>query len=141
MDEAKAIINIKEGVIELQGPVDFVRHYLDRYQYAIKDLQGLPKDSTVSPQKAKAVPRKRKTAPAAKAEKGKRAPCTGAIRSDLEAGFFDEPRSTGEIKQRLGETGFTFTDSNIRNSLMRLAKAGTLATMGKGTTLRYRRPG
>ena len=141
MDEAKVVINLKEGIIELQGPVDFVRHYLDAYQPAITGLQSLPKDIAVSPEKAKAVSRKRKAAPTTKAKKGKRTPCTRAIRSDLEADFFDEPRSTGEIKQRLSETGFTFTDSNVRNSLMRLAKAGTLVTTGRGITLRYRRPG
>jgi len=142
MDEAKVVINLKEGIIELQGPVDFVRHYLDAYQPAITGLQSLPKDIAVSPEKAKAVPRKRKAAPGTtKAKKGKRTPCTRAIRSDLEADFFDEPRSTGEIKQRLSETGFTFTNSNVRTSLMRLVKAGTLVTMGRGVTLRYRRPG
>jgi hypothetical protein len=140
MDEAKVVINLKEGIIELQGPVDFVRHYLDAYQPAITGLQSLPKDIAVSPEKAKAVPRKRKAARATKAKKGKRIPCTRAIRSDLEADFFDEPRSTGEIKQRLSETGFTFTDSNVRSSLMRLVKVGTLVTMGRGVTLRYRRP-
>ncbi len=139
MDEARVVINLKEGVIELQGPVDFVRHYLDTYQPAIKGLQSLPKEVAVSPEKARALPRKRKAAPAAKAEKGKRASCTGAIRSDLEAGFFDEPRSTGEVKQRLSETGFTFTDSNVRNSLRRLAKSGVLGTSGRGTSLRYQR--
>ncbi len=139
MDEARVVINLNEGIIELQGPVDFVRHYLDTYQPAIKGLQSLPKNLAVSPEKAKALPRKRKVAPAAKAEKGKRASCTGAIRSDLEAGFFDEPRSTGEVKQRLSETGFTFTDSNVRNSLRRLAKSGVLGTSGRGTSLRYQR--
>jgi len=140
MDEARVVINLKEGIIELQGPVDFVRHYLDTYQPAIKGLQSLPKDVAVSPEKAKALPRKRKPAPGTKAEKkGKRASCTVAIRSDLEAGFFDEPRSTGEVKQRLSETGFTFTDSNVRNSLRRLARSGALGTSGKGTSLRYQR--
>jgi len=139
MNEARVVINLKDGIIELQGPVDFVRHYLDTYQPAIKGLQSLPKEVAVSPEKARALPRKRKVAPAAKAEKGKRASCTGAIRSDLEAGFFDEPRSTGEVKQRLSETGFTFTDSNVRNSLRRLAKSEVLGTSGRGTSLRYQR--
>jgi hypothetical protein len=35
MDEARVVINLKEGIIELEGPVDFVRHYLDMYQSAI----------------------------------------------------------------------------------------------------------
>jgi hypothetical protein len=45
MDEAKVVINVKEGIIELQGAVGFVRHYLDTYRSAIKGSQGLPKDA------------------------------------------------------------------------------------------------
>ena len=32
------VIDIKEGVIELEGPIDFVRHYLEVYQPAIKKI-------------------------------------------------------------------------------------------------------
>jgi len=139
MDEARVVINLKEGIIELQGPVDFVRHYLDMYQPAIKELESLPRQAAVPLEKAKALPRKRKTTLAAKEEKVKRVPCTTAIRSDLEAGFFDELRSMSDIKKRLTEAGFNFTDSNVRNSLQRLAKSGALETTGKGKTLRYHR--
>ena len=139
MDEARVVMNLKEGIIELQGPVDFVRHYLDTYQPAVKGLQGSPEEVAVSPEKAKALPRKRKAAPVAKAKKAERISCQGAIRSDLEAGFFDEPRSTGDVKQRLSEAGFSFTDSNVRNGLRRLAKSGALDTTGRGRTLRYHR--
>ena len=139
MDDARAVINLKEGIIELQGPVDFVQHYLDTYQPAIKGLPGLPQDVAVRPEKAKALPRKRKVATVTKAEKGKRASCTGAIRSDLEAGFFDESRSTDEVKQRLSEAGLTFTDNGVRASLRRLSLAGLLDTVRKGRSVRYQR--
>jgi len=139
MDEAKVVINLKEGIIELQGPVDFVRHYLDTYQPAIKGLQGLPKEVAVSPEQTKAVPRKRKAAPGTRTAKRKRASCMGSIRSDLEAGFFDEPRSTGEVKQRLSEAGLTFTDSGVRASLRRLSLAGVLDIVRKGRSVRYQR--
>lgn len=139
MDEAKVLINLKEGIIELQGPVDFVRHYLDMYQPAIKGLQSLPQQATVSPEKAKALPRKRRAPPAAKAAKARRNSCTVVIRSNLEAGFFDEPRSTGDVKRRLSETGFNFTDSNVRGSLKRLVGSGAFNATGRGGTLRYLR--
>ena len=139
MDEAKVVINLKEGIIELQGPVDFVRHYLDTYQPAIKGLQGLPKEVAASPEQTKAVPRKRKAAPGTRTAKRKRASCIGSIRSDLEAGFFDEPRSTGEVKQRLSEAGLTFTDNGVRASLKRLSLAGSLDIVRKGRSVRYQR--
>ena len=131
MDKTRAVINLKEGIIELEGPVDFVRHYLDIYQSAIK---GLPMDISVM------KTRKRKVVPGTKAEKGKRTSCAEAIRTALEAGFFDEPRSTAEVKQRLRETGLDFTDSNIRTSLRRLAKSGLLGMTGRGRAIRYHRP-
>jgi hypothetical protein len=127
MDEARVVIKLKEGIIELEGPVDFVRHYLDMYQPAM----GLPEDISVS--KA----RKRKVVPGPKAEKEKRVSCGGAILTALEAGFFDEPRSSTEVRQRLNETGLNFTDNNVRNSLIRLAKSGSLGVAGRG---RYCRP-
>ncbi len=137
MDDARVVINIKEGVIELQGPVDFVRHYLDTYQFAIKELQGLPKDIAVRPEKPKALPRKRKEAPRRKTGRRVRGSCTEAIRSYLEAGFFDEPRSTSEVKQKLRETGVACTDGAVRAGLKRLAQSGSLGTTGKGRSLRY----
>lgn len=140
MDEARVVINLKEGIIELQGPVDFVRHYLNTYQPAIKGLQSLPEEVAVSPKKAKVLPRKRKAASAAKAGKEKRTSCMGAIRSDLEAGFFDEPRSTDEVKQRLSQAGLIFTDEGIRVSLRRLSLAGSLDVVRKGRFVRYQRP-
>lgn len=139
MDEARVVINLEEGIIELQGPVEFVRRYLDMYQPAIKGLQGLPRGVAVGPEKTKALPRKRKAQPGAKAEKEKPASCTGSIRSNLEAGFFDEPRSTGEVKQRLSEAGLTCTDNAIRTSLMRLSRAGLLDRVSKGRSGRYQR--
>jgi hypothetical protein len=131
MDEARVVIDLKEGVIELEGPVDFVQHYLEEYRPAIKRLGG----STQRAAGVKAAPRRRRTG-----RGGKSIPCTRAILNELEAGFFDEQRSTGEIKQRLIEAGFSFNDGNVRNSLRRLVAAGTLGSVGKSSTLRYQRP-
>ena len=139
MDEARVVINIKEGIVELQGPADFVQHCLDMYGPAIKGLLGLPQDVAARPEKAKALPRRKKVAAALEAGKGKRGSCIWAIRSDLEAGFFDEPRSTGEIKQRLSEAGISFTENGVRANLRRLSLAGSLSAMRKGRSVRYQR--
>jgi hypothetical protein len=120
MEEAKAVIDLKEGVIELQG------------------LQRAPRAATAGPEKPKRSRRGRRSTRAAGA---KRVSCTAAIRNELEAGFFDEPKTTGDIKQRLGGAGFEFSDSNVRNSLKRLTGTGVLSANGKGGTLRYSKPG
>lgn len=139
MEEAKVVINLKEGIIELEGPVDFVRHCLDMYEPTIKGLQGLPQDAAVRAEKAQSLPRKRKAAAVIKPRRGKRASGIGAIRSDLEAGFFDEPRSTEEIKRRLSDAGLTFTDSGVRANLRRLTLDGLLDTVRKGRSVRFQR--
>ncbi len=139
MDEARVVINLKEGIIEVQGPVDFVRYCLDMYEPTIKGLQGLPQDAAVRPEKAKSLPRGRKAATVIKPRRGIRASGIGAIRSDLEAGFFDEPRSTGEIRRRLSEAGLTFTDSGVRANLRRLTLDGLLDTVRKGRSVRFQR--
>ena len=51
MEEARVVIDLKEGVIELQGPVDFVRHYLEIYQRSIKGLQVSPGKAAAGPEK------------------------------------------------------------------------------------------
>lgn len=140
MDEAKVVINIKEGIIELQGPVDFVRRYLDKYQPAIKGMQGLPEEKSITTKTARTSTRKRREIAGAVPLKKKRGSSTKAIKGYLEAGFFDEPRSTGEIKQHLAETGIDCSDSVVRASLARLVKSGSLGCTGKRKTLRYHQP-
>ncbi|MBI2869953.1 MAG: hypothetical protein HYX96_09035 [Chloroflexi bacterium] len=135
MDEARAVINLKEGAIELQGPVDFVKHYLDMYQGAIDELRGLREDVTGTPERAGAAARRGRQLPA----KRQRGACIGAIRGYYETGFFDEPRSVGEVKRHLSETGVRCTDSATRTSLRRLTSTGQLQTAGQGRALRYRR--
>jgi hypothetical protein len=141
MDEARVVINLREGTVDLQGPADFVRHCLDMYGPAIKGLLGLPQDVTAAPEKARPVPRKRKVAAVTRSDRERRGSYAGAIRSDLEAGFFDRPRSTGEIKQRLSKAGLTFTDSGVRANLRRLSVSGALDVLRKGRSVRYQRRG
>ena len=138
MDEARVVLNVKEGIIELQGPVDFVRRYLDTYQPAIKGLQGLPRDTAMRPRKTRALSRKRKGV-AATTEKTVRPSCIGTIRSYLKTGFLDEPRSTSEVRQHLSETGLTCNDNAVRTSLSRLALAGLLNKVREGRSIRYQR--
>ncbi len=139
MEDAKVVINLKEGIIEIEGPADFVRHCLDMYGPGIRGLLGLPQDTAAAPEKAGGVPRKGKTAAVAKPRRKERASVMGTIRSDLKSGFFDEPRSTGEIKQRLSDAGLTFTDSGARANLRKLTLDGLLDSVKKGHSVRFQR--
>ena len=139
MDEARVVINLVEGIVELQGPPDFVRHCLDMYQPAIKGLLGLPSEAAAEPEKTKPLPRDGKVPAVAGARQGKQTSCMGVIRNDLEAGFFDKPRSIGEIKQRLSEAGITVTDSGVRANLRKLSTAGLLDVVRRGRSVRFQR--
>jgi len=141
MEDAKVVINLKEGIIEIEGPADFVRHCLQMYAPTIEGLQGLPQDAAVRPEKTESLPRERKAGAVTKERRGKRASVMGTIRSDLEAGYFDEPRSTEEIKRRLSEAGLTFTDSGVRANLRRLTLDRLLNTLRKGRSVRFQRRG
>lgn len=90
MDQAKAIVNLKEGLIDLEGPVEFVREYLNRF--AAKGLKTTLKGIEVTPAeegvkiKAKALRRKKRSRTGHMSS-------VEAVRAEAEAGFFNEPRS------------------------------------------------
>jgi hypothetical protein len=130
VEEARVVIDLKEGIIELQGPVNFVKHYLEVYRPAIKRL---PREAAASQEELKHSSRTRSA-------KGKRISCTAAIRKEVKAGFFDQSKTTGDIKWRLNEAGFEFNEGNIRNSLKRLTNLGILSANGKGRGLTYSKP-
>ncbi len=139
MEDAKVVINLKEGIIQVEGPADFVRHCLDMYGPGIRGLLGLPQDAPVSTEKAKPLGQARKTAAITKPRRGRPATVMATIRNDLEAGFFDKPRSTAEIKRQISDVGLTFTDGGVRANLRKLTQDGLLNAVKKGRSVRFQR--
>ena len=139
MDQAKAIINLKEGIIQLEGPVEFVREYLELYRPAIGKFAGAPAGTVPTPKKEGsarvAVPVRRRQG------RTKRVLPSDAIRTEVEMGFFAEPKSSKEVTQRLIEKGITCTNNSVRMSLQRLSNSGLLAILKKGRAVQYRRSG
>ena len=41
MEQAKVVMNLKEGIIELEGPLEFVQKYLDTYYPTVKKSSRL----------------------------------------------------------------------------------------------------
>jgi len=129
MDQAKAIINLNEGVIQLEGPVEFVQRYLEMYAPAVK---GAP---TPGPQ-AQAPGKKAKAS--GKPRRG-RASCVRAIRAEIKAGFFDEPRPTKAVRERLAEKGVVCSSGLLRTTLKEAVEKGRLQTSGRRRSLVYSR--
>ncbi len=90
MDEARVVVTLREGKVELRVPPDFGRNRLDMYQPAIQGLLGLPSEAATEPEKTKPLPLQRRVPAVARASERKPTSCTGIIRSDLEAGIFDK---------------------------------------------------
>jgi len=132
MSEARVVIDLKEGIIELEGPIDFVRHYLEMYQPAIKKLS---RTATANLEMPKRLSGRRRAA------RTKRVTCTAAIQEEIKAGYFDEPHSFKDMKQRLNESGYEFKDNNVRNSLKRMTATGALSANGTGRSLTYSKTG
>ena len=131
MDQAKAVINLNEGIIELEGPVEFVERYLERYGSAIKGLPAMEPKRASPPRGVKAR---------GKARGGQRS-CARAIRAEIKAGFFDESRSTRAVKERLTEKRVSCSSGLLRTSLKKIVDEGRLSPAGKGRARVYNRTG
>jgi hypothetical protein len=131
MDQAKVVIKLNEGIIELEGPVEFVEQYLEKYGSAIKGL------STIEPERASPP---RTVRARGKARGGQRS-CTRAIRAEIKAGFFDEAKSTRAVKERLTEKGVSCSSGLLRTSLKKVVDAGRLSPSGRGRARVYNRTG
>lgn len=133
MDLAKATINLKEGTIQLEGPVEFVRHYLNAYQSVIVGQGAAPAAAAPAAPAAVEAPRRGR-------RRGRRGlSCGRVLNEEISSGFFNNFKSVGEIKDLLVDRGVTCSDNMIRISLRKLAGQGKLDREKEGRTARYRR--
>ena len=129
MDQAKAIINLNEGVIQLEGPVEFVQRYLERYAPAVKGALTPGPQAQAPGKKAKARGKSRRG----------RGSCARAVRAEVKAGFFDEPRTTKTVRERLAEKGVVCSGGALRTALKEAVERGRLQTSGRGRGITYSR--
>ncbi len=128
MDTVKAIINLKEGVLELEGPREFVEKYLELYRPDASKWQGdILKKDEVKPNE-KATPKrtrigKPKTGPS----------CRGRIRTLIDEGYFKEPRTSTEVINWLKEQkAATYGYGPVTAALSTLIKSNDLRRFKQG---------
>ena len=129
MEQAKAVINLNEGVIQLEGPVEFVQRYLEKYAPAAKGP---------STREAQVPPSGRQVEVPGRG-RGNQPSCTRALRAEIKGGFFDQSRSTKAVRERLAEKGVACSSGTLRISLRKAVEEGRLATGGRGRGLVYSR--
>lgn len=127
MDQAKAVINLNEGVIQLEGPVDFVQRYLEKYALAVRGPATREPQAGISGRRVEARGGRR----------GRQRSCTRAIRAEIKAGFFDRPRASKAVRERLTEKGVTCSIGGVRTSLKKAVEEGRLGTTGRRRGLVY----
>jgi hypothetical protein len=154
MTQAKAIINLQTGTIELEGPVEFVRAYLERYAPLMSDQQApdsrkpraitprgkVAKDKGVKKRIVKGKPaRQKKIKPVKILTRGKRGQnsCARIINNEIDAGFFDKPVSITAVSDRMREAGFSCSKAMLRGSLKKAIAQGTIESTGKGRGMVY----
>lgn len=131
MDTVKAVINLKEGVIELEGPQEFVEKYLNLYrpdaskwQTAVS-LKGEVKTKEEAPKRTRIV--RPKAGPA----------CGEKISELISEGFFKEQRTREEVQKKLLEKGLRYESSLISATLNNLFNRGKIEKTGVGRNAKY----
>lgn len=93
MDTVKAVINLKEGTLQLEGPQEFVEKYLNQYDSIIKNWKTF---SLVSSREGKGeVEEEAPKRTRIKASKPKgTSSCTGRIRTLISENYFESPKDS-----------------------------------------------
>ncbi|MEQ4487940.1 MAG: hypothetical protein AAC990_06005 [Dehalococcoides mccartyi] len=128
MSEAKVYIDLKEEIIELVGPIDFVEKYMAKYA---------PPAGTVAVEKpARGPGRPPKLGQQAKK---KRVSCDKIIGGMIKAEFFSQARGFGAIKAEVLNTDSGCSDNRIRKALKNAILGGKLVASGAGRGMKYAR--
>ena len=130
MTEARVFIDLKEGVIELEGPIEFVEKYMAKYAPG-----GKTAPETVEKPAVKRGPGR--PPKAGKPARKKKISCDKVVIDLLGAGFFGQSRGFGAIKAEIVTVEPGCSDNKIRKALKNAIAAGKLVSSGAGRGMKY----
>ena len=137
MDTVKAVINLKEGTLQLEGPQEFVEKYLDQYNSMIqnwKTFSSLPPEAKRKDEKEVAPKRTRTVKPKAGPA------CTEKVRELISEGFFKDLRTRPDVQEQLLKKGVRYESKVISAVLINLfKKSHELERTGVGKNAKYYR--
>lgn len=131
MTEARVFIDLKEGVIELEGPIEFVEKYMAIYAPGGKPVSEIPAQQPAVKRGPGRPPKTGKPA------RRKKVSCDKVVFDLADAGFFTEGRGFGAIKSEVTATEPGCTDTKIRKALKNAISAGKLTSNGAGRGMKY----
>jgi len=126
MTEARVYIDLKEGVVEIEGPIPFVEQYLTKY------ASGFTKETAERP-----VAKRGRPAKAAKPVKKKKVSCDKIIGGMIKTGFFSKSRDFSSIRAEVLNTDGGCSDNRIRRSLKNAIAGAKLSASGAGRGMKY----
>ena len=119
--EARILIDSKEGLIEIEGPVRFVEKYMAKYAFGPKTPEEVAKPVEVRPRSSTKT-------------------CLKTIRTLLKEGFFVQSRGFNEIKMEFIKKDAGCSDPTLRGALKAVTKKRKLTVIGAGRGTRYVQP-
>ena len=119
--EARIMIDSKEGIIEIEGSVQFVERYLTRYAPTAKAEEAAPMPPVSKPRSSKKS-------------------CVKTLRVLIKEAFFAQDRSFSDIKSAFESKGMKCSDPSLRNALKELAGKRKLVVIGAGRGTKYSQP-
>jgi hypothetical protein len=130
MTVARVFIDLKEGVIELEGPIEFVKKYMAKYAPGGGSAETVVEKPVIK--RGPGRPRK-----AGKPVRKKKVSCDKIVAELSGAGFFGQSRGFGAIKAEITNVEPGCSDNKIRKALKNAIAAGKLTSSGAGRGMRY----
>ena len=116
--EARVMIDSKEGVIEIEGPIEFVEKHMAMYAPGVKAPKVTVKPPGVKRRSSKKI-------------------CIKTVKALIGEGFFAQGRGFGEIKTEFMKRDRDCSDASLRNALKEVLKKKKLSFSGAGRGTRY----
>ena len=139
MDIFKAVINLKEGTVQLEGSQEFVEKYLDKYDSIIGKMQALPSVATVTTKNDKVKNEEQPTSKRTRKVKSIAGPtCAEKIRELISEGYFKEPKTTAAISDYLTkQKGYVNTTKDVSANLKGMFDRGQIKRKKEGNAFKY----
>ena len=138
MDIFKAVINLKEGTVQLEGSQEFVEKYLDKYDSIIGKMQALPSKSPIITKNDKAEEAEKPAPKRTRTSKPKTGPtATAKIQELVDESYFKEPKYRADVQEELLKRGLRYESKAISAVLINLFRGNKLLRTGVGKNAQY----